>query len=181
MKRIWCALLGLSLLHCGSDDSGGSGSGSGGTSATDYPLDVTEPGIAAFVDQSSYSTSTWTAETAGPRDATSPVSPHGRVRVWMNSVLQASHAAGEGTVGGTPLDQNSMAVKELYDATDVLVGHAVILRVGTGIQEVDTLYYCKGPAGRCWGTPTDTGSAFGAGFADCAGCHGGLVFTGIPQ
>lgn len=182
VTKLACALLGLSALHCGSDSDTGGGSGSGGTgtggtSATDFPTDSSQTGIEAFVSAESYETSTWTSETSAPRDATSVTSPHGRVRVWLNAVLQASHAAGEGSVGGTPLDQNSMSVKELYDDADAIVGHAVILRTGTTSAESDTTYYCVGPAARCAGTSP----LYGPGAADCAGCHGGLVFTGIPQ
>lgn len=178
--KLFAAFLGLSLLHCGSDsDSGGGsgGTGSGGTAATDFPSDSSQTGIDAFIASESYQTSTWISETSAPRDATSVTSPHGRVRVWLNAVLEASHAAGEGSVGGDPLDQNSMAVKELYDAADAIIGHAVILKTGTGLAESDTTYYCVGPSDRCGGTAP----LYGAGAVDCAGCHGGLVFTGIPQ
>jgi hypothetical protein len=180
ITKLACALLGLCALHCGSDSdsSGGTGgAGSGGASATDYPTDSSQAGIEAFLAAGSYTTSTWTSETSAPREATSITSPHGRVRVWLNAVLEASHAAGEGSVGGTPLDQNSMSVKELYDDADAIVGHAVILRTGTTSAESDTTYYCVGPAARC----AETSPVYGAGAVDCAGCHGGLVFTGIPQ
>lgn len=182
--KVFVAFLGLCLLHCGSDSGGGGGSGSGGTgsggtAATDYPSDTSKTGVDAFIASESYKTSTWMSETSGPRDGVSPVTPHGRVRVWLNAVLSASHAAGEGAVGGDPLDQNSMAVKELYDTSDLVIGHAVILKTGTDAAETDTTYYCVGPNDRC-GWTTDP-VVYGAGAADCAGCHGGLVFTGIPQ
>jgi hypothetical protein len=182
MRKLFVALLALCLVNCGSDSESGVGAGTGGTgtggaASNDFPTDTSQAGFDAFIAAELYKTSTWTPETSGPREATSVTSPHGRVRVWLNAVVEASHAAGEGSVGGEPLDQNSMAVKELYDDADSVIGHAVSLKTGTTIAESDTTYYCVGPSERCGGPSP----LYGAGAVDCAGCHGGLVFTGIPQ
>jgi hypothetical protein len=101
------------------------------------------------------------------------VSPHGRVRVWLD---RAAVRADGGALG-----PDAMAVKEMFDAADQLVGRAVILQPGSAVRDV--LYWCVGPAGRCSDTDPELTLAnplYGGTTTSCAGCHGGVIFTTLP-
>jgi hypothetical protein len=117
----------------------------------------------------------WTAETTEPREASSVVSPHGDVRVYLNDeAVTAQTGAGE-----YPL--NAMAVKELYDGTTV-VGYAVMLKSTEGPGTNTWTYWCYGPAGRCsTGSEEATVEApiYGTPDSNCGACHGGTIFTMI--
>ena len=133
-----------------------------------------------LVKEKTYRGAGWESETIGPREASSIVSPHGRVRVFFNDALVTSQQAGNGEFQGTPHDVESMAVKEFYE-DDLLVGHAVYYKADTGRGLESFVYYCVGPEGRCLhDEPATTfespvyGSAHDT---NCHGCHGGLVFT----
>lgn len=137
------------------------------------PSDTSSNGLAAFVASDAYAASPWKSETAAPRAAATTASPHGRVRVWLDPT--AASATPYTVVAG------AMAVKEMVDDTDQLVGHAVLLQNGTAARDV--LYWCVGPAGRCAnGEPEHTAAnpLYGGSSTVCAGCHGGLIFTRLP-
>jgi hypothetical protein len=76
-----------------------------------------------------------------------------------------------------------MAVKELYDEAQTVIGHAVMYYQ----QEGSLVYYCYGPAAACSGTEADTtidapawGVATDQAVSQCRACHGGNVFTELP-
>lgn len=151
--------------------SGGSDGGS--SNSADAPSDTTSAGIAAFVGAGSYLIPPWKSESAAPRDAATSVSPHGRVRVWLDRVAAASTSVAD-------ITPDAMAVKEMYDTADQLVGRAAIVQ--TTSSNNDVVYWCYGPAGRCGdGEPEYTADAplygVGAAATTCQGCHGGLLFT----
>jgi hypothetical protein len=134
-----------------------------------YPADSSNAGIEAFLAAQTYRGSGWEAETATPREGTSL---HGRVRVFFNETLTASIVAGNGPLGnGMPHTQGSMVVKELYDASDAVIGQAVMLRTDRYV------FYCKASAaGLCSSTSMPDVVA-----TNCA-CHtNGVVVTPWPQ
>jgi hypothetical protein len=203
MHRHLAVFIALSLLPalsaCGGDDpedppatagtggtgatgGGGTGGGSsgsgGGASDPTVPGMLTQAGWEAWLTAMSYTQNGWVSDVAAPRDASSTVSPHGRVRVWFNPTLVASFAAGNGMIGATPHPANSMAVKELYDG-ETLVGHAVSLKLDATAGGSGWQYYCKGPAERCY-SGSDATALFAKGDLNCGSCHGGLVFTTPP-
>jgi hypothetical protein len=111
-----------------------------------------------------------------PRDAASVVSPHGKVRVWMNDTLVASWRAGNGEFGGTAHTTGSMAVKEFYDDAGMQVGRAAMLKV-MGASNA-WVFYCEGTdQARCNG---ETIPYYGDSTSACNGCHGGLIYTHAP-
>jgi hypothetical protein len=141
------------------------------------PSDGSQAAIAAYLQAETYRQSPWKSETAAPREATSTVSPHGRVRVWMNDTLVASFKAGNGELGGTPHLPGSMAVKEFYDASDVRLGAAAMLKLPGA--DAWKLYCNSSVQARCgikdklpfYADETDL---------SCNGCHGGLIFNKAP-
>lgn len=75
-----------------------------------------------------------------------------------------------------------MAVKEFYDDAGNLVGHAAIYYPADA-----PVYYCYGPAGRCYSSSADTTMDapewFEAGTgatSQCGTCHGGAIYTEMP-
>jgi hypothetical protein len=192
---------------CGSDDSPGAsggptgnagtsgagtagtgGSGMGGTAGgagVSGPADSSSASIASFLAAKTYRSAPWQSETAMPRPGgTLSGSPHERVRVYYNEVLVQSFQAGNGSrEPPLPHTTGSMAVKEMYDDTDLQVGVAAELRLSGAFEQ--WAYYCEGPAGRCaTGKPTATAAAplYGVGLGvDCGFCHGGVVFTRPPN
>jgi len=129
--------------------------------------------LAAFLDAMGYREAGWSAQTDAPRDPSSEVSPHGRVRVWRNEILVASQAAGNGTDLDAPKhDTGSMVVKEFYDDADALIGRATMLKLEGDLRQ--WAYYCGGPDARCMDSSPVHGIGFGV---SCSFCHGGLVFT----
>ena len=177
MKRfqlVMTLLLILLSTACGGD--------SGSDSNSDETL-TTPEGIREFLANESYRGAGWQSETEGPREESSIVSPHDRVRVFLNDTLVNSQRAGNGEFQGTPHDTGSMAVKELYEEGTV-VGHAVIYQSANNKLPESTVYYCVGPIGRCLtegSAYTVDEPAYGRGTdISCGACHGGLVFTLIP-
>jgi hypothetical protein len=132
----------------------------------------------------SYKSPPWLPDTASPRDPSSVVSPHGRVRVWMNSVLVDSLRNGRDGVDSPPPDQWSMAVKEFYDDTDMLIGRAASIKSGAATSSSAWVYLCHGPEGRCFTSSpafSESAALHGTGTNTmCGPCHGGLVFTAPP-
>lgn len=188
---------GLLASGCGAEDAGpgpgtGGSAGTGGTSGSGgaagmgsgLPDDNSADAIGRFLDAMGYEATGWTAETPGPRMQSSAVSPHQRVRVFLNDTLRASQQAGNGDVGGTPHSENSMAVKLLFDAGDTVVGKAAMWKTEAGSAPASWTYYCYGPEARCStdrvAFPRDA-PAYGQGQdAICFGCHNGVVFTKLP-
>jgi hypothetical protein len=164
----------------GTGGSGGGASGSGGgASDPTVPSMLTQAGWESWLTAMSYTQNGWVGD-AAVREASSTVSPHGRVRVWFNPTMIASIAAGNGAmIGAPPHTVNSMVVKELYDA-ETLVGHAVSLKVDAGPGGGGWQYYCKGPAERCYSGSDAATALFAKGDLNCGSCHGGLVFATPP-
>ena len=140
--------------------------------------------ITKYIAEKKYLGDGWIAETSTPREATTSVSPHGRVRVFFNSNLLESLQVGNGTVDGPPHSKGSMAVKELYEE-DVVVGHAVLYHADSASNVDNTTYYCVGPLNRCIMGESEFSKdrpayGIGTGIA-CGVCHGGLVFTEIDN
>jgi hypothetical protein len=77
-----------------------------------------------------------------------------------------------------------MAVKELYDDADMLVGHAAAIKTGTQVSAASWVYVCHGPAGRCFSESpefSENSPLYGVGTGTmCGPCHGGLVFSPPP-
>lgn len=177
MKRFQLVISLLLIListACGADSSSDSNA--------DETL-TTPDGIKTFLANEIYRGTGWQSETDGPREESSVVSPHDRVRVFLNDTLINSQRAGNGKFQGTPHATGSMAVKELYEE-DTVVGHAVIYQAANNTLPESTVYYCVGPLGRCLTESTAYSveePAYGRGTdINCGGCHGGLVFTLMP-
>ena len=80
-----------------------------------------------------------------------------------------------------PFAVESMAVKEMFDASEQLVGHAVLLKSSSGTAREGWTSYCYGPADRCLsGSSSITAQNPMYNHGDCVGCHGGFFFTRIP-
>lgn len=162
--RLWA----LVLIGCGraplEDTAGPIGN---------FPSAVSASTLAAYVAAETYRGSGWTPSTDAPRDRTSTSSPHGWVRVWLNDEVLASAKAGNGEFHGSAHHTGSMAVKEMYDGDEV-IGVAVMLKLAGDAAE--WAYWCDGPESRC-GIAPPTDPFYGlAADAECAFCHGGLVF-----
>lgn len=163
----------LLALACSPGPAGDSGSETAGS----YPADWSAEGIAAFVDSQAWREPPWLAESAEPREPSSVSSPHDRVQVFLNDVLQDSFAAGRGAYGGTAHDAGSMAVKILAGEEDEVLGHAAMLKLDGDFGE--WVYWCEGPGTRC-GSGDDSEQTWGVGLeTDCGYCHGGVVFNGL--
>ena len=123
---------------------------------------------------------TWTSVHDAPFTPT-PTAFHGTVRVYLNQTVMDFRAANPDPLVA-PAVPGAMAVKELYDDGGNLVGHAVIY------YEADMpVYYCYGPAGRCYGTSADTtmdapdwGVGDATAVSQCSICHGGNIYTETP-
>lgn len=181
-RRVCTALLALATASASacSTDSGSRSDAERGRDqeGTDFPQETSADGIRAFLSAELYRSPGWIAQSPGPRDSLNAVSPHGRVQVRVNRTLFDSIEAGNGaSVDTPPHDPKSMAVKELYDDSDTLVGRAALLRP----DDETTVYFCYGPAGRCVNAhgertmddPLYSDDATSA----CAFCHGGLIFS----
>jgi hypothetical protein len=152
--------------------------------------------MAAFLAAKEYQKAPWISETAMSRPASSSVSPHGRVRVWMNPQLVTSLKEGrDGLPNRTtmmdnpPHDQWSMAVKELWNESGTtLEGVAAMLRTQSGRSGQAWTYFCHAPTGRCVSNrpSPESDPIHGKGLgtpgqsSQCAICHGGLIFTKAP-
>jgi len=168
----WALILSCALFGCGSDSSNTS------TSGTDFPGSLALADFQTFIGDLKYQEPGWQAETSTPRERSSSVSPHGRVVVWLNSILLTSQRAGNGAVDGTAHDTNSMVVKELYDDSDMKIGVAAMLKKSGGKQE--WAFFCDGPPNRCGLTEPTMPFYSDEGYSACAFCHGGFVYT-VPE
>ncbi len=174
----------LGFAGCGDDTGGGSGgtTATGGTTGDDgtFPSDLTSAGITQFLSTESYKSTPWTGDTV-TREVVDTTSPHTRVRVFYNPTLIDGDAAGAGELSGLAFPAGSATVKELYDATDTLVGRAAMFRTETD-QNVRSgwVYYCWGPAGECAiGSPelAESSATAKTDDGDCSYCHGNTLFT----
>ena len=174
------ALLVTGVFACSSEgDDGASGSGGSGRVDPEFPAETTQAGVEAFLDGGSYRASPWIFD-AAPRPSIDTTSPHGRVRVYFNSVAAESIRAGNDGIDSPPA-RRSMIVKELYDAQDTLLGRAVSMKLEEGKSLSSWLYYCDGPGDACVGdasapTPLYTEGKVSA----CHTCHGGGIFAPLP-
>jgi hypothetical protein len=137
-------LLGVGPLGCddgvgggagGADSSaGGAADGTGGASATggaagEVPAE--RAALEAFLAEGAYSE--FEAESSAHEGA----GPHfGKVRTFVNPSLAASLAAGE-----SERPVGAAAVKELFGDGDVLLGHAVTVKVADGTQPSSWYHY----------------------------------------
>ncbi|MEM9459018.1 MAG: hypothetical protein AAGF11_32875 [Myxococcota bacterium] len=179
MLRHFIAITALLLTACpddsgsdGDDSGSGSGSGSGssagsadetGTPMIEVPTDAAA--LLTWLEAESYSG--WSAESA-IHDQTGN-SPHGRVLVYFNDVLDASFDA-----GNTNHTVGSASVKELYDAADARIGWAVMVKVTDG-EDANSWYWYLNANGSV--------NADGTGVGGCEGCHSAgvdRVITAYP-
>jgi hypothetical protein len=166
----------------GASNGGAPGGGTGGAAAGaagkpgDGPADTSKAGIEAFLASKAYQS--WKFDAAAPRDSMG-LPTHGRVRVAINSTLEASIAAGADG-DKAPFAAGSMAVKELYGAGDVLAGLAFMAKVAPENTTASWVWYCDGPVAQC-GLSSDpvpyyaSGTTLGA----CGFCHGNYFYIGI--
>jgi hypothetical protein len=141
------------------------------------PNGTTQAAIAAYLEAGTYKQAPWISETPAPRDKIGTVTPHGRVRVWMNDTLVASQRAGNGEFGGTPHTAGSMAVKEFYDDSDKRLGAAVMLKLpGADAWR----YYCDSTVPERCGVSDKLPFYSDETALQCGGCHGGLIFNKAP-
>nr|MDQ2647626.1 hypothetical protein [Myxococcota bacterium] len=153
--------------------------GAGGSAAAgmpgDGPTDLSKAGIAAFLESKGYEG--WKFDVDAPRDP-DRLGTHGRVRVAINSTLEASIAAGADGEK-SPFAAGSMAVKELYGEGDALSGLAFIAKVAPENVTTSWVYYCDGPAAQC-GLNSEPVPYFasGATLGACGFCHGNYFFIG---
>lgn len=144
-----------------------------------YPTDSSQAGIETFLAEGRYRAPPWTAQTETPRESTWEVSPHGRVHLWLNEVVIASQADGNGGFLGTPHTTGSMAVKELIDEDDASVGRAVMLKL-EGVA-ASWVYYCEGTPERCGFTEGESPHYAESYDSECYYCHGGEIFNARPE
>lgn len=147
------------------------------------PSAQTQEAYEAFLASEEYKKNGWISDVPTPREETSGVSPHDRVRVWLNPKIVESFAAGNGVSYQAPGHYvDSMVVKELYDASDALVGRVSFWKVEEGKAAANWIYYCRGPAGRCYSNSPafDTEPLYRKAEPQCGTCHGGLVYTTPP-
>ena len=101
------------------------------------------------------------------------------MQVWLNETLLDSQRTGNGGFMGSAHTTGSMAIKELYDSSDDLIGEAVMLKID-GVA-ASWVYYCRGPADRCGFTEGDSPHYGVAYDSECYYCHGGEIFNEPPQ
>jgi len=120
--------------------------------------------ISALVDRKEYTS--WKAE---PTPHASPI--HDRVRVFFNPALEASLRA-----GNAAHPSGSIVVKELYDMSDALVGHAV------GVKDKDN------STAEAWVwyesfLKDNEPAVYGRAHSACTGCHSqgkDFVISALP-
>ncbi len=164
-----CTFVFAPLFACGGDGAGdddgnpASDAAPGDSDATAADATASEQlppmGLAAlqaWLDSRAYGG--WTCEPA-PHAARSP-SPHGVNRICSNDVL-AAHGAGEYPVGAA-------SVKELFDADENLIGHAVARHDASGGGE--SWYWFEQLDGRIL---ADGLGDSGVALRVCVGCHAG--------
>ena len=146
------------------------------------PSDQTQASYEAFLNAGDYMKNGWVADVAAPREESTAVSPHDHVRVWFSPKMVESFDAGNGATSDAPAHfVDSMVVKELYDGA-TMVGRASFWKVEEGKGPTSWIYYCRGPAARCYtNSPSfETTPLFRKGEPQCGSCHGGFVFTTPP-
>lgn len=175
----------------GGSASGGSASGgsaSGGNSATGggsadptIPSDTSENGLKAFLDGKTYQAAPWVFD-AAIRAGSVAGNPHGKVRVYFNPTAVASKDAGNGPFAMPAAEHTvgSTVVKELYDASDALIGRALEVKTGAGMRGTAWTYYCDGDGAACGADSGATLPIYGPGESTCEFCHGGDMFAPVP-
>jgi hypothetical protein len=146
------------------------------------PSEQTQAAYEAFLGASDYTKNGWISDVPAPREESSGVSPHDRVRVWFSPKAVESFDAGNGLTSTAPEHFiDTMVVKELYEG-DTLVGQASFWKVDAGKAPTAWIYYCRGPAGRCYSNSPalDVTPLYKKGEPQCGSCHGGFVFTTPP-
>ena len=177
-----------------SGGSGGSASGGSGGSSSSGPGAQTPGaqdaiGWKKFLEDGEFRKGGWVSETSAVR-AKKSISPHGRVRVWMNEKLKTSQAK-------SPIvyEKGSMVVKEMFDAMDKSVGFVSFWKLTDGGNDAagSWLAHCAGDKDRCVQT-SKTPSLAEPVLEDllksdsCRGCHHGssnptlgILYTKAPQ
>lgn len=169
----------------GTTGTGGAASttmgGTAGTGMTDTsvpPSDSMED-IYAFLESGGYEQEGWLSALDTPREPEAgSTSPHGMVRVYLSPAV-VEFKQMEPDAGVSPAVPGAMAVKEFYDDPQGSpLGFAVLYYFGGSWT-----YYCYGPAGRCAGGTSESTSdtALYGDVSDCRFCHGGNVYTSLPQ
>lgn len=182
----------------GNTSSGGSGNASGGASSSSggaaagngsgaAPASSSQADIAAFLESGGYKKDPWISDVATPRPGATGTQHGDGIRVWQNPTLVASTRSGQDGQQGRPKPAvGSMAVKEMYDANNQLVGLAAALRTLDTTTWDSWTYFCYAPGGRCTGGGDVDKSAplYGTGNSNrtqpCIICHDGGIFTKIP-
>lgn len=163
---ILCSALGLTACDDGSKTSPVADAGSDTRSDADGgqtsdpqvpPTNGDVAAINAWIAAGSYKS--WACE-AQPHPQR-PVSPHGTNRICSNAVLSA-HGDGEYPVGST-------GIKELFNDSNALVGHAVYVKVSAGTTG-DAWYWYESISGSV--VANGLGNA-GVPKTVCVGCHMG--------
>jgi hypothetical protein len=165
----------------GDGDGDGDGTATGGTvgdgdgdSTNELPSDMTEAGIAAFLDAQTYRSAPWVGD-AAIRGSESVGNIHGsELRVFFNSAAVAAKMNGSSEIG-------TMVVKELYES-GAMVGQAVTIKTGEGVSMNSWTFYCSAPedSSICSGS-SSSGSHFGTGLIECGFCHGETPIAPLPQ
>lgn len=158
----------------------------GGTQSSTFPPSDSRVDIEAFLASDRYTQAPWVSDTSAPRQG-GPVTQHdGPVRVWLNPVLvEALKAGRDGRENRDYPNAGSMAVKQLFDDSNALVGIAASLKTADGSAQESWTYYCYGPGHRCAQiTAPKESPIYGKGSTqagtNCGFCHGFSVFTDPP-
>jgi hypothetical protein len=167
----------------GTTSSGGAAAGSGSGAA---PASASLADISAFLESGGYKKDPWISDVATPRKGSTGTQHGDGIRVWQNPTLVAAMRGGhDGRMGNPKPDVGSMAVKEMYDASNQLIGLAAALRTADTNSWDSWTYFCYAPGGRCTSGDVDKSAPlYGNGNATktqpCVICHDGTIFTKIP-
>ena len=167
----------------GTSSSGGAAAGSGSGAA---PASASLADISAFLESGGYKKDPWISDVATPRPGSTGTQHGDGIRVWQNPILVAAMRGGhDGRTGNPKPDVGSMAVKEMYDASNQLIGLAAALRTADTNTWDSWTYFCYAPGGRCTSGDVDKSAPlYGNGNATktqpCVICHDGTIFTKIP-
>ncbi len=163
----------------GATTSSGAG-GTAGTGAGDpsLPADDSAAAITAFLESRGFEQEGWVTVHPAPEEPMGlSSSPHGLVQVYLSGAV-VDFKTQEPDAAVSPAVPGAMAVKEFYDDQQSVVGYAAMVHLQ------DTwVYYCYGASGRCASGSSETTSdapMYGD-VSDCRFCHGGNVFTALPE
>ena len=130
----------------------GCGSGGSSTAVVDG-VTTTADGMTTFIKAGSYKS--WKAEAKSHDDG----NDHGRVRVFFNDKLATSLGA-----NNTTHPKGAMVVKEIFNDTGDLTGHAMMIKLKDGSGASSWAFF-EGDA------PDYKTPEYGVGMEECANCH----------